>query len=251
MKINKILYVIILCICANQVKAQRFKFQPTLSIFESYTLFNNYSVLNAGLFDLENRKLNVGFELTHKIYIQSSYFLRFGVRYQHFKKNVYAINQVPELYDYPRPFYWEHRYSAFSIPIHFGKDYYINSMKKGDFYFGFTLGILMTSYFKGGWTQPQPRESSFTDPVFYNQWGEPNQNANFFYPNIEAGVNFIPLNNFNKLSVGFNISAQLNKTGETKHLASVEVPTKDYDFFYDLYNKNRIINFSISLGYTF
>jgi len=47
------------------------------------------------------------------------------------------------------------------------------------------------------------------------------------------------------------ISAQLNKTGATKHLASVKVPTKGYDFFYDFYNKNRIINFSVSLGYTF
>ena len=242
---------ILFCIYANQGKAQKFKFQPAIRVFESYTLFSNYSVLNAGLFHLENRKFNTGFELTQKIYLQPVYFLEFGVRYQHFKKNVYAVNEVPELYDYPYPFYWEYRYTALTIPMHFGKDYYINNIKKGDFYFGLSFGILMTSYFKGGWTQPQPKESSFTDSVHYSQWGAPNQNPNFFFPNIEAGINYIPMKDFQKIIIGFNISAQLNKTGETKHLASVEVPTKGYDFFYDFYNKNRIINFSVSLGYTF
>lgn len=245
------LIILIVVFYATKINAQSFKFQPTLTAFGSYTYFINHSVINSGKFDLENRKFNIGFELTQKLYIQPSYFLKFGVRYQHFKKNIYAINQVPELFDYPYPFYWEHRYSAFTIPLHFGKDYYINNLKRGDFYFGLSLGVLMTSYFKGGWTQPQPRESSFTDPVYYTQWGEPNQNPSFFYPSLEGGINFIPFKNFNNLNLGFIISAQLNKTGETKHLASVEVPTKDYDFFYDFYNKNRIINLSIGIGYTF
>ncbi|HLS71938.1 MAG TPA: hypothetical protein VK027_09770 [Chitinophagaceae bacterium] len=46
--------------------------------------------------------------------------------------------------------YWENSYTAIMIPMHFGKDYYINNQQRGDWYFGLSLGLLMHSYAKSG-----------------------------------------------------------------------------------------------------
>lgn len=253
MKLHKVFIFLLLIVFAvvHSGKAQSFKFRPTLSVFESYTHLKDYNITNSGIFSTENRKFNFGLELTQKVYLEPSVFFNLGIRYQHFKKNVYALNQVPELYNYPHPFYWEYRYTSFTMPLHFGKDYYINGKKKGDWYFGLSLGALMTSSFTAGTTYPQPRESSFTEPILAGSWGDPDTNPAFFYSNVDVGFNFIPLKEFTKLSIGFWASAQLNKTGEINHRALVEVPTKGYDFFYDQHNRFRTFNFAVSLNYSF
>src|SRR5690606_3533455 len=116
--------------------AQDLKFKPTISILGSQSFIKNYAHINSGVFIIEDRKVNYGLEITQKSYLQFNTFIRLGLRFQHFKTNVYGVNQVEELYSYPYPFSWESRYTSFTIPIHLGKDYEINKIKRGDYYFG-------------------------------------------------------------------------------------------------------------------
>jgi hypothetical protein len=248
---NFLLLLILLGISSTNGIAQQFKFKPTITLRQNFTKTIDYSVVNSGAFEIEHRKANIGFEITQKVYIDTQLFLRLGIRYHHYKRNIYALNQIKELRNYPHPFYWENRYTGLTIPIQLGKDYYINKVKRGDFYCGVSLGILMTTFAKIGGITPTPSENTFNEWIIGSANSNENLNPNYFYSNVEAGINFIPFKSVQQLSIGFNVVAQLNRTGETKHTYFVEVPSMGYNNYYELFNRNRFINFAACVSYSF
>lgn len=233
----------------NSTKA--FKFHPKLTVFESYTFIKDYSKIQNGFFAVENSPFNFGFDISQKVYLVPEVFFQFGLRYQSFKKNVYAENQIEELPNFPYPMYWENSYTAIMIPMHFGKDYYINNQQRGDWYFGLSLGLLMHSYAKSGVGITNLVNDDVEISIL--NYGDSETNPNFFLPLAELGFSFIPLKDFDKLSIGLSLEAQLNKTSYTRHLGVMEAtyPSQVDRYVYDMSNSSRIFNVSGRLSYRF
>ncbi len=208
-------------------------------------------IVNDGKFINEDRKINFGLEASQKFDLNKDFFVKLGFRIHQFKKTVYAVNQVPELHNYPYPFNWEYNFTTYTIPIHVGKNFYIKDQKRGDWYFGVSMGVLSTSSYKATLKTLQPKETSFTEIVSLGMWDLPDNNPTSFYSNFEIGGSFIPFKQYEKWSVGVNLSAQLNKTEEKRNTAIMEVPTMGYDFFYEQFFKSKIFNFSAVISYQF
>lgn len=230
-------------------EAMKFKFKPTLSVFESYTIIKNYNIINDGLFDIENSSFNFGFEATQKAYLTPSVFFKFGVRFQHFKKHVYALNQIDGIHHFPHPMFWDLKYSALMIPLHFGNDYMINGKKKGDWYFGLSLGALMNMELKAGVGAPEFESEIIMHSI--GVYGDGLPNPAFFWPIAEIGINYIPLKDYDKLSIGLSFEAQLNKTSYSRHTGEIIILATGKRYLYDLHNQSRIFNISGRLSYTF
>lgn len=229
-----------------------FRFKPTVSFIGSYTHFQDYSQVSAGIFDIENRNANFGFEFTHKFYVGNQYFLKTGLRYKHYKKVVTSKNQVPEIFDYPASFLWERRYEGVNVPILIGKDFITKNGRKGDFYIGFSPGILMNSYRSGALQGGFIKSADFAPYRRVKRlWDSTATNPSFFFPLLDVGINYSPIKQLPGFSIGLMCSAQLNKAQYSNHHASFKVLEKGYDFPYEMYTSNRVINASLVLSYTF
>ncbi|MGV3613056.1 MAG: hypothetical protein ACO1N0_18995 [Fluviicola sp.] len=226
-------------------------FRPTISFIGSYTHTRNFSHLNDGIFRTENKKGNFGFELTNKFYVVDEYFVKTGIRYHQYKKTVYAVNQIPDIYDYPDPFSWEQKYVSLNVPILLGRDFTTRNGKSGDFYFGLTPGILMNTYKKVNGDITEHRDPNSEDPVYSMTWDQEAKLPNFFFVTADIGVNFSPIKKIPGFNVGLLCSFQLNKGQRSEYNAVVGMPSKGYDFFYNLHNENRVTNFSILFSYSF
>lgn len=226
-------------------------FRPTISLMGTYTHTKNFSHLNDGRFGIENQKANFGFEVTNKFYVADQYFIKTGIRYNEFKKTVTAYNQVPELYDYPNPFSWEHKYVGLTVPILLGMDFKTKNGKSGDFFFGIAPGILMNTYKKMDQNSTKARDPKSMDIVYSEAWDEETKLPNFFYLTADLGASFSPIKKIPGFSVGALCSFQFNKAQRSLQSGNVIVPSKGYNFLYELYNENRVMNFSAVFSYTF
>lgn len=226
-------------------------FRPTISFIGSYTNTRNFSNLNDGVFRVENKKGNFGFELTNKFYAVDEYFIKTGIRYHRYQKNVSGLNQIPDIYDHPDPFSWEQRYVSLTVPILLGADFVTKNGKGGDFYFGLAPGVLMNTYKKLAGEITEHRDPNSADPVYGQQWDQEAKLPNYFFVTADIGVNFSPVKKIPGFTVGALCSFQLNKGQKSEYNAVLAMPAKGYDFFYNLHNENRIMNFSVLFSYTF
>lgn len=226
-------------------------FRPTISLLGTYTYTKNFSHLNDGRFGIENRKASFGFEFTNKFYVEDQFFIKTGIRFNQFKKVVTAYNQVPEIYDYPNPFVWEQKYTGLTVPILLGMDFKTKNGKSGDFFFGVAPGILMNTYKKIDSNITKHRDPESTDVVYAELWDNETKLPNFFYLTADVGANFSPIRKIPGFTIGALCSFQFNKAQKSLHNGLVMVPSKGYDFLYELYNENRVMNFSVVFSYTF
>lgn len=226
-------------------------FRPTISFIGSYTHTRNFSHLNDGIFRMEDRKGNFGLELTNKFYVVDQYFLKTGIRYHQYKTTVSAVNQIPDIYNYPDPFSWEKKYVGLNIPILLGMDFTTKSGKSGDFYFGLTPGILMNTYKQINGDITEHRDPNSDDPVYSETWDEESLLPNYFFVTADLGINFSPIKKIPGFSMGAMCSFQLNKAQHSVYKAYVAMPSKGYDFFYNLHNESRVMNVSVMFSYTF
>lgn len=226
-------------------------FRPTIAFIGSYTHTRNFSNLNDGVFRTENKKGNFGFEFTNKFYVVDEYFVKSGLRYHQYKKTVTGINQIPDIYDYPDPFSWEQKYVSLTVPILLGRDFTTKNGKTGDFYFGLAPGILMNTYKKMSGEITEHRDPDSPDPVFSQQWDLESKLPNFFFVTADIGVNFSPVKKIPGFTMGALCSFQLNKGQRSEYNGILAMPSKGYDFFYNLHNENRVMNFSVLFSYTF
>lgn len=226
-------------------------FRPTLSFIGSYTYTKNFSYLNDGIFRIEDKKGNFGFELTNKFYVAQPYFVKTGIRYHQYQTTVSAVNQIPDIYNHPDPFSWQKKYVSLTVPILLGMDFTTKSGKGGDFYFGLTPGILMNTYKKIDGEITEHRDPNSQDEVSSITWDTESLLPNYFFVTADFGVNFSPIKKIPGFGVGALCSFQLNKAQRSEYNAVMAMPSKGYDFFYNLHNETRIMNFSVLFSYTF
>lgn len=226
-------------------------FRPTLTFLGTYTHTRNFSHLNDGKFSIIDKKGNFGFELANKFYVADNYFVKTGIRYTQYKTTINAINQIPEIYDYPNPFSWERKYVGLTVPVLLGMDFTTKKGKSGDFYFGLAPGILMNTYKQVSGDITQSRDPNTTDIVYSETFDQETKLPNFFFVTADLGINFNPIKKIPGFAIGALCSFQLNKAQKTTHFATIEVPSKGYNFFYNLHNENQIMNFSVAFSYTF
>lgn len=226
-------------------------FRPTISFLGTYTNTRNFTYLNDGKFRIENQKGTIGFEVANKFHVADEYFVKTGIRYHQFRKTVSAINQIPDIYDHPDPFRWEQRYVSLTVPILLGKDFTTKKGNNGDFFFGLAPGILMNTVKKIYGEITEHRDPNSTDEVHSYLWDNEEKLPNYFFISADFGVNFSPIKKIPGFSVGALCSFQLNKGQRSEYNAVVGMPSKGYDFFYNLHNENRVTNFSILFSYSF
>ncbi|WP_276134062.1 hypothetical protein [Polluticoccus soli] len=227
-----------------------YSFNPCLSLLGSYTSTKNYNTVNAGAFDIQNRKVNFGVELTHKFYLVDDLFLRTGFRYNTYKTSFYGKNQIPKLYDSPYPLAWKRGYESYAIPVQLGRDIVVNNSNRGDFYVGFSAGIFNPTSAEDRVSSSLPRDLSFADTIMVSSWDSVNAPSSFF-PTIDFGVNYQPFKAAPRFSIGVLCSFQLNKTEPQSFHAVVQNLSTGKEYRYEMEHHQSFINCAVSLSYTF
>ncbi|MBS1614928.1 MAG: hypothetical protein JST06_02305 [Bacteroidetes bacterium] len=245
----RIFFAVATCILLSQatyVQALR----PSVGIIGSYTVTNNHFLVEEGVFNWDNRKVNFGLELTNKFYFKGNYFFKTGLRYNQYRTTVNAINQIAILQDNPYPFTWERRFESGVVPFLFGKDFLIND-KTGDFYLGTSLGILSTSYTMTRGTIALKKDPDNTDLIISRTEDTGRLTPAYFLPTLDFGASYHPFKNMSAFSVGILCSIQLNST-DPYYLQGITLNySKGETYNYRIQNHQSFINCSVILAYTF
>lgn len=247
--IGKMRYVILLCVAITGTN-KAMAFRPALSLLVDRTITKNESDARSGIFDIYNRRVNLGFELSNKFYVVNDYFIRAGFRYNSFKTYVGARNQVPSLLEQSGLLYWVRGYESFTMPAQLGKDFSTGGGNKGDIFAGVSAGLYNTSSETVGVSSGTPRNLAVSDAIRaeVSDVG-PSQSAMLY--TADAGVNYQPFHNAPRLTIGLYCSVQLNKTFASSYHGVVTNETTGKEYRYDLSNSQSHINTACSISYAF
>ena len=243
------IFVLSLFLSGNVADAR--VFAPTVSLLASYTSTYNYTEIESGIFNIQNRKINFGFEATNKFYFTKDIFFKTGLRYNQYSTTINAVNQISVLMDNPYPFVWTHRLESLCFPLLVGKEFSFNE-RKGDVYFGMSLGLLMTSYSMTGGTIAFKKDPNNTDLIVYQlEDTNASHTPNYFYPALNLGVTYHPFKKTPRLSIGFLCAIQLNKTKPYFFQGIAQNYSRSETYSYNVQNYQSFINYSMLFSYTF
>lgn len=250
-KTNLLLFLLFLVCFHTNAQSKEKAFKPILRVVSNVNIHNDRSTIHSGIFEIDNSAVNFGAELTHRFNISENYFIESGLKYQYFKTIVNAINTFQEIHTNPHPFEWENRYSAISIPIYLGRNLRINNQNRGDVYLGFSLGILSTTYASVKASMPLLKDPDDFSTIHQNLWGKPNPTPSYFYPTFNLGMNFMPIKELPKLTIGVGASAQLISTKMNDFSAEqINMSNNNYQL-YDMTLQKTLFNLSFTVGYRF
>ena len=247
---RKRIRLVLLFVCGLTLPVLSFGWTPTISLLGNYTITNNNDVAKSGMFRVQNRNVNFGFELSNKFYLDDHYFIKTGIRYSSFQTTVSGGDQVSARFDAPYQISWQAGYASFAVPVHFGKAFTTQSGTKGDFYAGASVGILMVS---GATTSTSTGSSGSvgnpdTITTVFPNFGGPFPTC--FLATADLGINYQPFKSAPRLRVGLMCSIQLNKTNPFDYQAAVS-DSRGHSFTYDLQHQQQFTNCAFLLSYTF
>jgi hypothetical protein len=228
-----------------------FAFSPTVSVLYSRTFTTHAYSVPSGEFDVSNRNVNLGFEVTNQFPLSKSYFIKTGIRYGQLRNIITGKNQINEYLDYPNPLLWERRYEAFSVPLHVGKEIKVKGRNKGNAFLGVSLGILSTSYSKTLISTGIANNSNFNDEISITVVDKTNQTPHYFLPTADIGANYIPFESAPRLSTGILFSLQLQQTQPATYTGVVQNVTKKAVYNYEITHQHQFMNCSFVLSYKF
>lgn len=225
-------------------------FNPTVSVLATYTATYNHFVIESGIFNSSSRKVNFGFELTNKFYLGGNFFFKTGLRYNQYQTIVNGLNQISVLMDYPYPFSWERRFESAAVPLLAGRDFMAGG-RRGNYYLGASIGILMSSYLRTDGSTALKKDPDNTDLILGQTVDTGKHLPNYFFPTLDFGISYHPLNNIPAFSLGLQCSIQLNQTKPYYHQGIIANYSRGETYSYRISNHQNFINYSLLLSYTF
>jgi len=225
-----------------------FAWEPSVSILGNYTITKNDDVVRSGMFGVQNRKVNLGFEFTNKFYLHNDYFIRAGLRYSTFQTTVNGQNQVSVLFDIPYHILWACGYANYAIPVQFGKDFVTKSGHKGDFYAGASVGIITISSATAGVSTDASANAKTSDTITTNILNFGGPFPAYFLATADFGASYQPFKSVPRLSMGFVCSIQLNKTKPYSYQATVN-DTHGNVYTYDMQHQQQFTNCAVLVSY--
>jgi hypothetical protein len=247
--IKKIFCAVIVVLGLSQ--AGKAQFRPTVSLLSNYTVTTGNDATKAGAFDIKDRKINLGFEVSNKFYLGGNYFIKTGLRYNSYKTTVGGKNQQSVFLEQPYPLYWERRYESISMPALFGKEFMTANGKRGDYFFGVSAGVLSLSYAKDGVSSTVA--SNANSSIGQSSLIEDNNSQALvtLFPTLDLGASCAPFGFMPRFSMGILCSVQLNKADPYTYHGVVRNETTGTEYHYDLQRELNYINCAITFNYTF
>ncbi len=245
------LYITLLLITGLGQAAAARHFTPTLSLLTNYTFTTNDNQVRAGIFDISNRKTNLGLELTDRFNLCKHTFVRTGIRVSRYKTYISGRNQMPEMMDDAYPVYWQRTYSSVTIPVQVGRGFKTKKGRNGDYFIGGSAGILATGSLIAGVRSLTARSNNFADTVSASITQTGDLTPSWFIATADAGINYHPFKRAQQWSVGLLCSAVLNKTGAFTYQGTVTNESKHTSYNYDLTHRMQMMNLAVTISYRF
>ncbi len=244
---NLCVAVIALLSLCMEVRASHL--QPSISLLGNYVLMQNNADIRSGIFDIQNKKFALGFEVNNKFELKQEYFFRTGLRYAHFGTTINGENQIPELFDKPYPLTWERRYDLVCIPLILGKEFTSEKGMKSNVFLGLSAGVLMTGYSRSQVSTNLPKNAFFIEEVSSVIVETGNPTPSFFFTTIDIGAGFQPFKIMPRFNIGILVSAQINKVAGQSFNGVVRNEMWGTEYKYDIIIRQRYVYGGLMLNY--
>jgi hypothetical protein len=240
----------VLCITSGICQpAYSFQLHPTIALVGSYTTAQNFMAAKTGTFDIYNRKVNFGFELTNKFYLSHNYFIKAGLRYSTYSNTVSGKDEPAAPAGQQHLLVWKRNCEHAAVPLQIGKNFATSHSNQGDVFVGVSAGAYLTSSATDQVTSARAINATGTDIVSAQINDMADQAPITLIHTFDFGGSYQPFTGAPRFSVGMMCSIHLNKTAAYAYQGVVNNISRGDQVNYDAQLRQQFINYSVTFSY--
>jgi hypothetical protein len=228
---------------ANNSLASKFH----IGVLPTYTLIHDKQNIYSGIFNIKNKRINIGFDFNLDLVTKKKYLYNLGIEIIPFTSNTVAVNQIKGFYIDFDPIQWTENFSILST--YFKISQKINKSKDWYLYLRPTFGYIFNTVTRIDLYNVKPIDPSNSDIIKQYVFANSNQKKLNEFFSIDFGTSYSPASLRNKIQFNFSISPQLNRMSKLEYNGTIENYSKLEKYNYILFTEKKIINFKLGISY--